>query len=101
MGRRQGQAPVPGALRRLETSGGAALPHAVARHLLDRHADRLPDLSGLTVLVPNHRAGLDFARTLAQAAGFPVLIPPRITPLKSWAEDLADGRAEPQARRLA
>jgi ATP-dependent helicase/nuclease subunit B len=103
----------------LEILGGAALPHAVARHLLDQHADRLPDLSGLTVLVPNHRAGLDFARALAQAAGrhalrqdrpqgerlaaYPlrVLIPPRITPLKSWAEDFADGRAEPQARRLA
>ena len=91
----------------MDTPGGVALPHAVARHLLDRHADRLPDLFGLTVLVPNHRAGLDFARTLAQAAGRAVLIPPRITPLKSWAEgtlkgtSLADGRAEPQARRLA
>jgi len=90
----------------LATLGGAALPHAVARHLLDLHAGRLPDLSGLTVLVPNHRAGRDFARALAHAAGRPVLIPPRITPLKSWAEStlkgtsLADGRAEPQARRL-
>lgn len=91
----------------METLGGPALPHAVARHLLDRHADRLPDLSGLTVLVPNHRAGLDLARALAQGAGRPVLIPPHLTPLKSWAEStlkstsLADGHAEPQARRLA
>ncbi|MBI3431647.1 MAG: PD-(D/E)XK nuclease family protein [Hydrogenophilales bacterium] len=91
----------------MKLPGGPALPRAVARHLLDQHADRLPDLSGLTVLVPNHRAGLDFARALAQAAGRSVLIPPRITPLKSWAEEtltgtnLADGRAEPQARRLA
>ncbi|MBW8365693.1 MAG: PD-(D/E)XK nuclease family protein [Rhizobium sp.] len=91
----------------METLGGPALPHAVARHLLDQHADRLPDLSGLTVLVPNHRAGLDVARALAEGAGRPVLIPPHLTPLKSWAEStlkgasLADGRAEPQARRLA
>jgi len=91
----------------LEISGDGALPHAVARYLLDQHADRLPDLSGLTVLVPNHRAGLDLARALAAEASRPVLIPPRITPLKRWAEDalegtsLADGRAEPQARRLA
>ena len=84
----------------MEAPGGSALPHIVARHLLDRHADRLPDLSGLTVLVPNQRAGLDFARVLAQAAGRAVLVPPRITPLKSWAEGLVDGRAEPQARRL-
>ncbi|MHB1084564.1 MAG: PD-(D/E)XK nuclease family protein [Thiobacillus sp.] len=80
---------------------GPALPDAVAHALLDQHADRLPDLSGLTVLVPNHRAGQDFARVLAQRAGLSVLIPPRITPLKSWAEDVADDRSESQARRLA
>jgi ATP-dependent helicase/nuclease subunit B len=91
----------------LEHASDGALPHAVARALLDHHADRLPDLSGLTVLVPNHRAGQDFARALAQAASRPPLIPPRITPLKSWAEStlqdtsVADDRAEPQARRLA
>ena len=85
----------------MKISGDGALPHAVARHLLDQHADRLPDLSGLTVLVPNHRAGQDFARALAQAAGRAVLIPPTITPLKAWADSVADGRAEPQARRLA
>ena len=80
---------------------GASLPSAVACRLLDQHADRLPDLSGLTVLVPNHRAGQDFARALVQAAGLPVLIPPHIVPLKTWAESLSDGRGEPQARRLA
>ena len=80
---------------------GGSLPHAVARALLDQHADRLPDLSGLTVLVPNHRAGQDFARVLAQAACLPVLVPPRITPLKSWAQTMADDRSEPPARRLA
>jgi ATP-dependent helicase/nuclease subunit B len=85
----------------LDLPGGGALPHAVARHLLDHYADRLPDLSGLTVLVPNHRAGQDFARALAQAAGRPVLVPPRITPLKSWADSVADDHAEPQAQRLA
>lgn len=85
----------------MDTSGDGALPHAVVRHLLDQHADRLPDLSGLTVLVPNLRAGQDFARALAQAAGRAVLIPPRITPLKSWADSVAAGHAEPQARRLA
>jgi ATP-dependent helicase/nuclease subunit B len=81
---------------------GVSLPHAVARHLLDRYADRLPDLSGLTVLVSNHRAGQDFARVLAQAAGLPVLIPPLIVPLKGWAASVPDdGHGEPQARRLA
>jgi ATP-dependent helicase/nuclease subunit B len=89
------------------------MAHAAACTLLDRYSDRLPDLSGPTVLVPNHRAGQDFARALAQAAGLPALIPPRITPLKTWAEStlegtstlqgtsMAGGRAEPHARRLA
>jgi ATP-dependent helicase/nuclease subunit B len=55
------------------------------------------------VLVPNHRAGLDFARVLAHEAGRAALVPPRITPLKSWAEAAAVGvpRPEPHARRLA
>ncbi|MHB1051960.1 MAG: PD-(D/E)XK nuclease family protein [Thiobacillus sp.] len=85
----------------METLGGPSLPHAVAHGLLDHYADRLPDLSGLTVLVPNHRAGQDFARVLAQAAGRAVLIPPNITPLKSWAQSVVMDRSEPQARRLA
>ena len=85
----------------MKTLGGPSLPHAVAHALLDQYADRLPDLSGLTVLVPNHRAGQDFARVLAQMAGRPVLIPPNITPLKSWAQTVANAPSEPQARRLA
>jgi len=85
----------------LKTPGDGTLPHTVAHHLLDEHADRLPDLSGLTVLVPNHRAGQDFTRALAQAAGRRALIPPTITPLRAWADSVAEGRAEPQARRLA
>ncbi|MEQ1662108.1 MAG: PD-(D/E)XK nuclease family protein [Thiobacillus sp.] len=80
---------------------GNALPAAVAGYLLDHHADRLPDCSGLTVLVSNHRAGQDFARELARAARQPVLIPPRILPLKSWAETVALRAPAPQAQRLA
>jgi ATP-dependent helicase/nuclease subunit B len=80
---------------------GGPLPELVARHLLHRHADALPDLSGLIVLVPNHRAGQDFARALAREAHLPALIPPLITPLKAWAESVGGGAAEPQSRRLA
>ncbi len=103
MGPGQGQAEIPGTLNRLDIPGEPALPHAAVRHLLDQHADRLPDLSGLTVLVPNHRAGQDFARVLARTVGRTALIPPRITPLKAWAETVLTGsdRGEPQARRLA
>ncbi|MFP5418415.1 MAG: PD-(D/E)XK nuclease family protein [Gammaproteobacteria bacterium] len=91
----------------MNTPGGAnipgdpSLPHTVAQTLLEHHADRLPDLSGLTVLVPNHRAGSDFARVLARLAQRPVLIPPHITPLKSWAQRFVDAPVEADARRLA
>jgi ATP-dependent helicase/nuclease subunit B len=80
---------------------GTRLAESVARYLINHHADALPDLSGLTVLVANHRAGLDLARELALAAGRRVLIPPRITPLKAWAGSVAEGHAEPHAHRLA
>lgn len=98
MGQGEGQTPIPGTLIPL---AGASLPQAVARRLLERHADRLPDLSGIVVLVPNQRAGQDFARSLAREAGRVALVPPHITPLKAWAESVVDARAEPQARRLA
>jgi ATP-dependent helicase/nuclease subunit B len=80
---------------------GSNLPESVARHLLSRHADLLPDFSGLTVLVPNHRAGQDFARALARDAQLPALIPPFITPLKAWAESCAEAEQEPASRRHA
>ncbi len=80
---------------------GALLPEPVAHCLLDRHADRIPDLSGLVILVPNHRAGQDLARALARTARLPALIPPAITPLKAWAESVAKSAAEPQSQRLA
>ncbi len=53
------------------------------------------------MLVPNHRAGEDFARALARLAQRPALIPPAILPLKSWAERHAARSAQPQAARLA
>lgn len=80
---------------------GALLPESVARNILARHADLLPDLSGLVLLVPNHRAGQDLARALARAARLPALIPPLITPLKAWADSLAEGAPEPPSQRLA
>jgi ATP-dependent helicase/nuclease subunit B len=80
---------------------GARLPEFVARHLLARYAGLLPDLSGLIVLVPNHRAGQDFTRALAREAGLPALVPPRIMPLKAWAESQAEPGPEPASRRHA
>lgn len=81
---------------------GDNFPAAVADTLLRLHADALPDLSGLVVLVPNHRAGQDFARSLARQSGLPALIPPHITPLKTWAaKNSTSTSPEPHTRRLA
>ncbi len=79
---------------------GTRLAESVGRHLLRHHADALPDLSGLTTLVPNHRAGQDLARELSRAAGCRALIPPRIVPLKAWTERFASKAPEPSSRRL-
>ncbi len=81
------------------TSG--RLIESLAQHLLQNHSDALPDLSGVIVLVPNHRAGQDFALVLAHEHGARALIPPQITPLKAWAESVAVGTPEPQSQRLA
>ena len=77
------------------------LIESLAQHLLQNHSDALPDLSGVIVLVPNHRAGQDFAQTLVREHGARALIPPRITPLKAWAESVAVGTPEPQSQRHA
>lgn len=81
--------------------GAVPRPRAAARAFLARHGARLPDLSGLVVLVPNHRAGQDFARALAEEAGRDALIPPDILPLKSWAARHGAEPPEPEAARLA
>ena len=86
---------------RTHALSGQRLPAAVCRYLLDLHADRLPDLSTLTVLVPNHCAGQDVARLLAQAAELTALVPPRIIPLKGWAETVAIRPPAPLSQRLA
>ena len=77
------------------------LIESLAQHLLQQHSDALPDLSHVIVLVPNHRAGQDFVQVLSREHGSRALIPPRITPLKAWAESVAVGTPEPQSQRLA
>ncbi|MDD4962416.1 MAG: PD-(D/E)XK nuclease family protein [Gallionella sp.] len=47
----------------------------IAQHILAHHADELPDLRGLTVLLPNHYAAQPLARALSAAAGVPLLLP--------------------------
>ncbi len=47
----------------------------IAHHLLTHHAAELPDLRGLTVLLPNRYAAQPLAQALSAAAGVPLLLP--------------------------
>ncbi|MEW6329942.1 MAG: PD-(D/E)XK nuclease family protein [Pseudomonadota bacterium] len=64
----------------------------LATLLLERHEDRLPDLSRQTVLLPHASAVPRFRRLLraqAEQKGFPALLPPITGTLTSWAARFA------------
>jgi ATP-dependent helicase/nuclease subunit B len=62
----------------------------LARHLLDSHRARLPDLSGVTVLLPSPLASARLRRRLLQEArcrGQAALLGPAISTLTAWATE--------------
>ncbi|MEO1767368.1 PD-(D/E)XK nuclease family protein [Thiobacter aerophilum] len=71
-----------------ETVPPAAALEEAAQRLIAQHADALPDLSGLIVLLPSLHAVAPFARALAQAAGRSTLILPRLTTLPQLAAQM-------------
>ncbi len=78
-------------------------PYATAaRQLLAREGHRLPDLSGLTVLVPHYHAAQALLAALRREVAQPVFLPPRLVTLAAWAASVP-GRApaEPDSLRLA
>lgn len=70
-----------------------------ARRLIALNRDRLPDLSGLVVLLPTLHAAAPFARALVAAAGVPTLLLPRFTTLARWVMEVP--LATPQLSQLA
>ncbi|PWB55955.1 MAG: hypothetical protein C3F18_05385 [Nitrosomonadales bacterium] len=66
-----------------------------AREIVALERSRLPNLSGLTVLLPNLHAAGSFGRALREAAGVPTLLLPRFATLR----DLA-GQTEPGVARM-
>lgn len=78
----------------------------LADSLLNTHRERLPDLSGVTVLLPDPAAAPALRRHLlegARAGGVPALLGPRIRTLRDWAmEYLPPGIrvCDPQRQRL-
>lgn len=61
------------------------LLRATALEVVGRFRSLLPDLSGLTVLLPTLHAASGFARALIEASGGSVLLLPRLTTLAQWA----------------
>jgi ATP-dependent helicase/nuclease subunit B len=79
----------------------ADLSAAAAQCLVDHHRADLPDLSGITVVLPSLAPAAAFARSLVAAAGGAALLLPRLTTLRELAEQqpvagprLADAQRE-------
>ncbi|MBZ0105263.1 MAG: PD-(D/E)XK nuclease family protein [Sulfuricella denitrificans] len=73
-----------------------------AREIIALERSRLPNLSGLTLLLPSLHAAGDFGRALRAAAGVETLLLPRFTTLRDMAEQADPGLARiPLSRRQA
>lgn len=69
---------------------------ALAARVVAAHAERLPDLADITVLLPRGRAAARLRQCLleaAAAAGHTALLGPHITTLRDWAAQYAPGEA--------
>jgi ATP-dependent helicase/nuclease subunit B len=71
---------------------------AAARQLLAEQRDELPDLSGITLLVPHHHVVPPFLAALRQQITAPVFVPPRLAtlPALASASGLADSQTDSQ-----
>ncbi|MDD5331024.1 MAG: PD-(D/E)XK nuclease family protein, partial [Sulfuricella sp.] len=65
------------------------LPRAAAREIVVLERERLPNLSGLVVLLPNFHAADAMGAVLCEAAGMNTLLLPRMTTLLAWSETQA------------
>ncbi|MDO8464257.1 MAG: PD-(D/E)XK nuclease family protein [Gallionella sp.] len=58
----------------------------VAKQILSRHMQDLPDLRGATVLLPNYHVVQPLVQALSAAANLPALLLPRMVTLNDWAQ---------------
>ena len=78
---------------------GADFLSRCAEQILGACASRLPDLSGIVVVVPNLLLAPDLRAAIAAAAGRPLLLP-KIVTLSGWVDPLLDPSAyDTPARR--
>jgi ATP-dependent helicase/nuclease subunit B len=73
-----------------------------ARQLVELEAARLPDLSGVIVLVPHFHGVGGFLRALRAHVDVPVFLPPRLTTLPALAASVASATPmQPASHRLS
>jgi ATP-dependent helicase/nuclease subunit B len=60
----------------------------VAAEILQQHADALPDLRKLTIILPNNHVAVPLAQHLACAANLPALLLPQMVTINDWAESV-------------
>lgn len=77
----------------------SGLLRAAAREIVACEAGRLPDLSTVVVLLPNLHAADALGRALCAEAGREVLLLPRITTLRCWADENPGPEILPDSRR--
>ncbi len=99
---RVGTDPATGAPALVEACSPSDLLQRAAALIVERHRTLLPDLSGVTVLVPVLHAAPELARSLRQCAGTPALLLPTITTLErlSASRPVPAGAAAEPGRRL-
>ena len=65
----------------------------VARRILSAHSETLPDLRGITILLPNYHVAQPLAQALIQVSNVSVLLLPQMVTLNDWAKSI---QLEPQ-----
>jgi ATP-dependent helicase/nuclease subunit B len=74
----------------------------IARQILNKHDSSLPDLRGITILLPNFHAAQPLAQALMRTANRPALLLPQMVTLNEWAQRIAiDQPLIPDSRRSA
>ena len=61
----------------------------IAKRILTAHAATLPDLRGITVLLPNFHVAQPLAQALMRGAQRPALLLPQMVTLNDWAQSVA------------
>ena len=74
----------------------------IARRILAAHTAALPDLRGITILIPNYHAAQPLAQALMRVARLPVLLLPQMVTLNEWAQSVPpDAPAVTDSQRSA